>query len=80
MRVSFGLNTYSIYQVPPTNANISLVFANILQMPLTLPSKVAAGDTIDARYNNSNHALFAYNVTDFTLMCDGISTKEYLNI
>ena len=75
MRPAFGPNTYSIYQNPPTNANTSLVSADILRMPLTSPSKFLVGDAVVGRYDNMNDAIFAYNVTDFTVQSIHIYTS-----
>ncbi|UJR12269.1 hypothetical protein I4U23_016446 [Adineta vaga] len=75
MRPAFGQNTYEIYQVPPTNVNTSLVSANILSMPLRLPSKFAIGDAVVARYNNPYNAIAAINVTAFTVQSITIYTS-----
>jgi hypothetical protein len=75
MRPAFGSNTYGIYQDPPTNANTSLVSANILRLPITLPLKFAVGDAVVARYNNQNNVIIAYGATDFTVQSITIYTS-----
>ena len=75
MRPAFGPNTYGIYQNPPNNANTSLVSANVLRMPLTSPSKFVVSDAVVGRYDNMNDAIFAHNVTDFTVQSINLYTS-----
>jgi hypothetical protein len=67
MRPAFGPNTYEIYQKSPSNVNTSLISPGILRIPLASPSQFAVGDPIVARYAFTFNAIYAKDITDFTV-------------
>jgi hypothetical protein len=75
MRPAFGLNTYEIYQSPPSNINTSLVSPGILRISLAATSQFRTGDAIVVRYTFSNHAIYAQDVTDLTIQSITIYTS-----
>ena len=64
MRPAFGSQTYNFYQVPPSNANTSLVSTNILRIPLQAPAKFIVGDAIVAVYYIFTHCIIVQDSTD----------------
>lgn len=75
MRPAFGPNTYEIYQIPPIDANTSLVSPGILRLPLRWPTKFLNGDPIVARYAFRGHAIYGQDLIDITVQSITIYTS-----
>ena len=75
MRPAFGPKTYNFYQLPPNNANTSLVSTGILRIPIASQTEFAVGDALVAVYGISYHAMLASDSTDFTVQSINIQSS-----
>ena len=75
MRPAFGLDTYEIYQHPPTEFNTSIVSPGVVRLPLRSPTKFVKGDPIVARYAFGGSTIYAQDITDTTIQSITIYTS-----
>lgn len=67
MRPAFGLNTYEISQIPPTDVKTTIVSPGVLRLPLKSSTQFVKGDPIVARYVFSAYGIYGEDIIDFTL-------------
>jgi hypothetical protein len=78
MRPAFGPDTYEIYQIPPANASTSIVSPGVVRIPLSIVTRFAVGEAVVVIYGPRYDAIFAHDLTDFTVQSVTLFTSWFM--
>jgi len=80
MRPAYGPNTFDMYQLPPTNANTSIVTPGVLRIPMAYRTKLAVDETIVLVYAPRLHAILVHDSIDLTIQSVTLHTSWYMGL
>ena len=80
MRPAYGPNTFDMYQLPPTNANTSIVTPGVLRIPMAYRTKLAVDETIVLVYAPRLHAVLVHDSIDLTIQSVTLHTPWYMGL